>query len=178
MDDEKYLTDRMNRVIRSKLKGAYKVSKPLKPRDMPKNRITSTRWTPIPVRPSDSIMIIDDQIWTLDDYQLDDDQISITIDDYQQASYGLSPARIAMFETFEVDESMNDEKCVICLLNFGEEDPITKVVDRSVMKLRLKENLNGFKQDKRNCKHVFHVKCITRWFRCKTFCPLCKKEKQ
>ena len=175
-DDEKYLTQRMNRALRRRLERAYR---PPRPRETPVNRTTSTRRTSTPVVPPNrttstrrtSIPVVP-QSDPIIDYQ------AWTIDDYQQASHGLSPARIAMFQTFEADESMNDKKCVICQLNFGEEDPITKVVDKSVMKLRLKEDLDGFKEDERNCNHVFHVECITGWFRCATTCPLCKIDKQ
>ena len=86
-----------------------------------------------------------------------------------------------MFESIETDDSMNDQNCALCLNNFGEakeKNNKTKVVDKIVMRLRLKENLNRFKQDEQGCDHVFHTEYINPWFAIKTTCPLCKRDKK
>ena len=101
--------------------------------------------------------------------QLFDMKDSITSSDHQKAENGRSPARNAIFETFELDDFMNDVICAVCLRNFEEEDNETKVVDKRVMRLIFKKHLN--EQDKEGCDLVFHAGCINRWFT--TTCPSC-----
>ena len=46
-----------------------------------------------------------------------------------------------------------DDRCVICMCDFEEEEPVKKLI----------------------CSHYFHEACIMKWFEAHSTCPICKK---
>ena len=84
------------------------------------------------------------------------DQSSVLIIDLMNR--GLSPARIRQFQRFKADETLVGDRCAICLKNFK--------VGKRLIRLDC--------GDRREGRHVFHKKCIKKWFAAKTTCPLCR----
>ncbi|ONM38911.1 E3 ubiquitin-protein ligase At4g11680 [Zea mays] len=52
------------------------------------------------------------------------------------------------------DRERDDQECCICLAQYGEKEEVRQLP----------------------CTHVFHLKCVDRWLRIISSCPLCKQE--
>tara|TARA_Y100000385_G_C12908347_1_gene557285 strand:+ start:87 stop:635 length:549 start_codon:yes stop_codon:yes gene_type:complete len=59
---------------------------------------------------------------------------------------------IASLNTFKVGTDILSENCVICKDKYKEEEFIIKL----------------------NCNHIFHKKCLVKWFEKDNTCPLCR----
>ncbi|KAH0678095.1 hypothetical protein KY284_019180 [Solanum tuberosum] len=94
--------------------------------------------------------------------------IALTIDHYcdgrillaleeSSSVVGMVPASkssIELLETIETDERNNNDDCLVCLDEIGEETQV----------LRLP------------CSHMFHADCVTKWLENSHYCPLCRFE--
>ncbi|XP_027772148.1 E3 ubiquitin-protein ligase RING1-like [Solanum pennellii] len=94
--------------------------------------------------------------------------IALTIDQYcdgrillalQESSsvvgmVAASKSSIELLETIENDERSNNDDCMVCLDEIGDETQV----------LRLP------------CSHMFHAHCITKWLQNSHYCPLCRFE--
>ena len=64
----------------------------------------------------------------------------------------LDQSIIAFLNTFKVGEDMLSENCVICKEKYKEEEFVIKL----------------------KCNHIFHKKCLLKWFEKDNTCPLCR----
>lgn len=64
----------------------------------------------------------------------------------------LDPSIISSLNTFKVSEDMLSENCVICADLYKKDEFIIKL----------------------DCEHIFHKKCILKWFDKDNTCPLCR----
>jgi len=64
----------------------------------------------------------------------------------------LDQSVIASLNTFKVGEDILSENCVICADLYKEEEFVIKL----------------------NCDHIFHKKCLIKWFEKDNTCPLCR----
>ncbi len=59
-----------------------------------------------------------------------------------------------IYKESKVEEIETKKDCSICLIDFEENDQVTKT----------------------NCNHIFHHSCITEWSRYKKDCPICREK--
>ncbi|XP_049363455.1 uncharacterized protein LOC125828176 [Solanum verrucosum] len=65
-----------------------------------------------------------------------------------------SKSSIELLETIETDERNNNDDCLVCLDEIGEETQVLCLP----------------------CSHMFHGDCITKWLENSHYCPLCRFE--
>ena len=80
----------------------------------------------------------------------DDYELLQRLDSGNQASRGLSASELSQLPTHTVKPGDKEEDCLICLEKMKAGDEV----------LRLP------------CLHVFHNKCISKWFRTSKTCPI------
>ena len=90
------------------------------------------------------------------DFELSEEALLELIQRKRQLEQGLSNEQIEGLDltrvTSEVQHSLIEECCSICLETFGQDECVRKI----------------------KCKHVFHQKCIDQWLVRKGECPNCK----
>uniref|UniRef100_M0ZSV5 RING-type E3 ubiquitin transferase n=2 Tax=Solanum tuberosum TaxID=4113 RepID=M0ZSV5_SOLTU len=69
-----------------------------------------------------------------------------------EESSTINISSIELLEPIETDERNNNDDCLVCLDEIGEETQV----------LRLP------------CSHMFHGDCITKWLENSHYCPLCR----
>ncbi|KAL3369824.1 hypothetical protein AABB24_007047 [Solanum stoloniferum] len=69
-----------------------------------------------------------------------------------EESFTINKSSIELLEPIETDERNNNDDCLVCLDEIGEETQV----------LRLP------------CSHMFHGDCITKWLENSHYCPLCR----
>lgn len=85
---------------------------------------------------------------------LDDHDVNRTIDPIQTGE-ALSPIYIQQMlsKKYKIKQTNEPEKCVICLDNFKNKERVRELP----------------------CTHCFHKKCVDRWFKNNSTCPMCRQ---
>lgn len=71
-------------------------------------------------------------------------------------------AKDSPIDVFAEDSQSDEEVCIICLCDYGDEEEDVR-------------NENGLVHSK-YCRHKFHKSCIVNWLEKKNECPCCRKE--
>ncbi|OIT21811.1 PREDICTED: RING-H2 finger protein ATL40-like [Nicotiana attenuata] len=90
--------------------------------------------------------------------------VTSTVSQVEPPKNGLDPSIIASLPIFVYKQSDDHNM----------DEAITNPIECSVC-LSILEN-GEIVRNLPNCKHIFHVECIDKWFNCHSTCPICRAE--
>lgn len=76
---------------------------------------------------------------------------------------------------FESEKEPNQNEIILPKFKKIKEDDIL-VLENCECSICLEKYTSGTYKRTLDCNHSYHKKCIDKWFKNSTFCPLCKKE--